>query len=100
MEDEHDAGSLWGSVGVIRARAYARIGLLGNPSDGYFGKTISVSIQNFYAEVALTPNQQPFSAVGEGASAGMESLPLSPPLAFTSCYFFFYLRFDARAVVE
>ena len=28
-----------------------RVGLLGNPSDGYGGKTISVSIQNFFAEV-------------------------------------------------
>ena len=50
------------SVGVITKRAYARIGLLGNPSDGYYGKTISVSIKNFFAEVHLTPNQQPFSS--------------------------------------
>ena len=49
-------------VGVITRRAYARVGLLGNPSDGYFGKTISVSISNFFSEVSLTPNQQPFSA--------------------------------------
>ena len=26
---------------IIRKRAYARAGLLGNPSDGYNGKTIS-----------------------------------------------------------
>lgn len=50
------------AVGLITKRAYARIGLLGNPSDGYFGKTISVSIKNFFAEVHLTPNQQPFSS--------------------------------------
>ena len=54
-------------VGIITKRAYARIGLFGNPSDGYFGKTISVSIKNFFAEVQLTPNQQPFSSVGDGA---------------------------------
>ena len=35
---------------IVR-RVYARIGLLGNPSDGFFGKTISLSLQNFYAEV-------------------------------------------------
>ena len=39
----------------ITHRAYARVGLLGNPSDGYFGKCISVSVQNFFAEVTLTP---------------------------------------------
>ena len=38
---------------IIRKRAYARAGLLGNPSDGYNGKTISFSVRNFYAEVVL-----------------------------------------------
>ena len=38
---------------IIEARAYARAGLLGNPSDGYFGKTISVSVRNFGAQVLL-----------------------------------------------
>ena len=49
-------------VGVITQRAYARIGLFGNPSDGYFGRTVSVSIQNFFAEVTLVPDQQMFSS--------------------------------------
>jgi glucuronokinase len=38
---------------IIRERAYARAGLLGNPSDGYNGKTISFIVRNFYAEVVL-----------------------------------------------
>jgi glucuronokinase len=38
---------------IIRKRAYARAGLLGNPSDGYHGKTISLSVRNFWAEVVL-----------------------------------------------
>lgn len=38
---------------IIRKRAYARAGLLGNPSDGYNGKTISIIIRNFWAEVVL-----------------------------------------------
>ena len=37
----------------VEGRAYARAGLLGNPSDGYFGKIIAVSVKNFSAEVAL-----------------------------------------------
>jgi len=38
---------------IIDARAYARAGLLGNPSDGYFGKTISLIVKNFGAQVLL-----------------------------------------------
>lgn len=38
---------------IIRQRAYARAGLLGNPSDGYNGKTISIIVRNFWAEVVL-----------------------------------------------
>jgi glucuronokinase len=38
---------------ITRKRAYARAGLLGNPSDGYHGKTISISVRNYCAEVVL-----------------------------------------------
>jgi glucuronokinase len=38
---------------IIETRAYARAGLLGNPSDGYFGKTISISVRNFGAHISL-----------------------------------------------
>jgi len=38
---------------LIRKRAYARAGLAGNPSDGYFGKTIALSFGDFWAEVTL-----------------------------------------------
>jgi glucuronokinase len=38
---------------LIRKRASARAGLLGNPSDGYHGKTISVLVRDFWAEVVL-----------------------------------------------
>lgn len=38
---------------LLRRRAYARAGLVGNPSDGYFGKTISFSLKNFWAEAVL-----------------------------------------------
>src|SRR5688500_1097196 len=38
---------------LIRKRAFARAGLVGNPSDGYGGKTISLSVRKFYAEVVL-----------------------------------------------
>jgi len=38
---------------IIESRAFARAGLLGNPSDGYFGKTISITVRNFGANVTL-----------------------------------------------
>lgn len=38
---------------IIHAKSYARIGLMGNPSDGFYGKTISCVIRNFWAEVTL-----------------------------------------------
>lgn len=38
---------------IIRRKAYPRVGLVGNPSDGYFGKTISFAFSNFSAEVVL-----------------------------------------------
>ena len=38
---------------IIRKQAYARAGLIGNPSDGYFGKTLALVVRNFHAEVTL-----------------------------------------------
>jgi glucuronokinase len=40
-------------MNLIRKRAYSRAGLIGNPSDGYHGKTISMVVRNFCAEVVL-----------------------------------------------
>lgn len=41
----------------IVCRSYARVGLMGNPSDGFNGKTIAMTISNFWAEVTLTQSQ-------------------------------------------
>lgn len=38
---------------AVQATAYARAGLIGNPSDGYFGKTISFAFREFAAKVSL-----------------------------------------------
>jgi len=38
---------------IIRKEAYPRAGLVGNPSDGYFGKTIAFCFENFHAQVVL-----------------------------------------------
>lgn len=36
---------------TIQTKAFARAGILGNPSDGYFGKIIAVTIKDFEARV-------------------------------------------------
>jgi glucuronokinase len=41
---------------MIETYGYARAGLLGNPSDGYFGKTIAFAMTNFRARVLLYPS--------------------------------------------
>ena len=38
---------------VIKTASHPRAGLIGNPSDGYHGKTISFIVQNFSAQVTL-----------------------------------------------
>ncbi|MFM2179519.1 MAG: hypothetical protein RL015_3617 [Verrucomicrobiota bacterium] len=57
---------------LISTKAYARAGLVGNPSDGYFGKTISFIVRNYCAEVTLfespeltiEPNERDHSVFG------------------------------------
>ena len=38
---------------IIESQAYARAGVIGNPSDGYYGKTIACIVKNFSARVLL-----------------------------------------------
>ncbi|XP_006662830.2 glucuronokinase 1-like [Oryza brachyantha] len=45
-----------GSAAVWEHRAYARVGLLGNPSDMYGGKALSFTISNFWSTVHLAPS--------------------------------------------
>ncbi|KAL0973053.1 hypothetical protein UPYG_G00198280 [Umbra pygmaea] len=44
-------------VNPITCYLYARVGLMGNPSDGFNGKTIAMTISNFWAEVTLVESQ-------------------------------------------
>lgn len=43
---------------IINTKAHGRAGLIGNPSDGYFGKTISFIVRNFAAEVICYESPQ------------------------------------------
>ena len=42
-------------VGI--GRGLARVGMIGNPSDGYNGKTVSFTISNFHAEVIIRASE-------------------------------------------
>ena len=61
VSSRHDIGGLAEyrqarSPHHVRERAFARIGVMGNPSDGFNGRTLSASIQNFYATVRIRPS--------------------------------------------
>ena len=43
---------------AIKTRSFARAGLLGNPSDGYFGKTISFTFTQFGVDLVLTESSR------------------------------------------
>lgn len=58
----------------ITVRTYARVGLIGNPSDGFNGKTISLTIGNFWAEVTIKPS----------AKLKLNLHPLNDPTEFGS----------------
>ncbi|MBO4286866.1 MAG: GHMP kinase [Kiritimatiellae bacterium] len=38
---------------LIHTESFARAGLVGNPSDGYFGKTLSIAFRNFSAKLTM-----------------------------------------------
>jgi glucuronokinase len=46
------------SQNKVIERCHARVGFLGNPSDGFGGKTVSFLIENFYAEVTLSTSSE------------------------------------------
>jgi glucuronokinase len=58
----------------IETYAYGRAGLLGNPSDGYFGKTISLMVRNFRARVILYPSARLEIRAGKADLPVFESL--------------------------
>ncbi|KAI9021437.1 ribosomal protein S5 domain 2-type protein, partial [Phycomyces nitens] len=55
LKDKYSRNHIY-STEPITVRSYARVGLMGNPSDGFYGKTMSLLISNFWSEVVLVPN--------------------------------------------
>ena len=58
----------------IETYAYGRAGLLGNPSDGYYGKTISLLVRNFRARVIIYPSARLEIKAGKADLPVFESL--------------------------
>lgn len=59
---------------TVEGRAYARAGVLGNPSDGYGGKAIAVSVYDFAAIVRIEPADHLRIITGRNAAHEFESL--------------------------
>ena len=59
---------------TIRTRSFARAGLLGTPSDGYFGKTISFTFRQFGVELAMSESSRIRFQQGEVDDATFASL--------------------------
>jgi len=58
----------------IETYAYGRAGLLGNPSDGYHGKTISLLVRNFRARAIIYPSARLEIKAGKADLPVFESL--------------------------
>ena len=43
---------------TIKTFSFPRAGFLGNPSDGYFGKTLSFTFLDFGVELTLTESER------------------------------------------
>ena len=59
---------------IISSHAFARAGLIGNPSDGYYGKTISFVVRNFRARVHLWESPHFEIIPGDGDLARFSSV--------------------------
>ena len=58
----------------IRTRSFARAGLLGNPSDGYFGKTLSFAFTQFGVELVMSESSRIRFQQGEVDDATFASM--------------------------
>ena len=58
---------------LIKTISFARAGLLGNPSDGYFGKTVSFAFSNFSAELTMYETPELGFVPGEVDDATFDS---------------------------
>ena len=58
---------------VVKARSFPRAGLLGNPSDGYFGKTLSFAFADYCVDLTLSESTKMRFVPGEVDDATFDS---------------------------
>ena len=58
---------------IVESRSFARAGFLGNPSDGYFGKTIAFSFTEFFVDLRLSESSRLRFVPGEVDDATFDS---------------------------
>jgi glucuronokinase len=58
---------------IVKSRSFARAGFLGNPSDGYYGKTISFSFTEFFVDLRLSVSSRLRFVPGEVDDATFDS---------------------------
>lgn len=75
---EKEESNSWQSS-VIRQRCYARVGLMGNPSDNFNGKCISLTVKNYWVDVLLLPTRGSSSDFNDASSMLLPS-PSPPPI--------------------
>ena len=74
----------------VRETCYARVGLMGNPSDGFGGKTIAFLIKNFFAEVTI-------ESMPSGNSSSAYKAPVALSLSpFTLTAHLFFLQVEVK----
>ena len=58
---------------TVKARSFPRAGFLGNPSDGYFGKTLSFAFADYCVDLSLTESAKMRFIPGEVDDAMFDS---------------------------
>ena len=58
---------------IVNARSFARVGLLGNPSDGYYGKTLSFTFSEYCVDLRLSESSRLRFVPGEVDDAAFDS---------------------------
>lgn len=58
---------------MVKTRSFPRAGFLGNPSDGYFGKTLSFAFADYCVDLSLTESQKMRFIPGEVDDAMFDS---------------------------
>ena len=72
----------------IHQRCYARVGLMGNPSDNFNGRCLSLTIANYWADVHLLPRSLTALGTSSCTRRGGSGAPSAPSTSSASAFSF------------